>query len=158
MKTSEAGLEFISIQEGERLKVYKDSAGYPTIGVGHKLTQTENASGKITIAGQKVRWGDGLTHMQVEQLLAQDIRLAENFVSSGVKIVLNQHRFDVLVDFTFNLGGGAFLGSTLLKLLNRGLYADVPAQLRRWVYAGGRVNKGLQKRREDEIKLWNTED
>jgi len=47
------------------------------------------------------------------------------------------------------------MGSILLKVLNEGKYADVPAQLRKWNRAGGKVVQGLVNRRENEILLWN---
>jgi len=55
----------------------------------------------------------------------------------------------------FNIGGGAFQHSTLLKLLNSGNYAGVPAQMRRWIHAhDGSVLPVLVKRRETEIERW----
>ncbi len=50
----------------------------------------------------------------------------------------------------------AHLNSTLLKKLNNGQYDQVPAQLMRWDKAGGKVVPGLKKRRESEVKLWNS--
>jgi hypothetical protein len=54
-------------------------------------------------------------------------------------------------------GAAAFRNSTLLKLLNQGKYAEVPAQLRRWIYAGGKKCKGLANRREKEVEMWEGE-
>ena len=155
MQMSEHGLELIQEWEGFELKVYKDSAGLPTIGVGHLLTKSELSSGKINIKGVAVAYGDGLSNQQVMDLLAQDVKPAEDSVNKGVKVSLNQNQFDALVSFTFNVGGGAFSSSTLLKVLNQGQYAQVPDQLRRWTRSGGQVVKGLVNRRENEIKLWN---
>ena len=57
---------------------------------------------------------------------------------------------------TFNVGGGAFRDSTLLRMLNAGQRDQVPAQLRRWNKVSGTVVRGLINRREKEISLWNT--
>jgi lysozyme len=54
------------------------------------------------------------------------------------------------------VGTQAFKSSTLLKKLNQGLYDEVPAQLRRWNKAGGKVIQGLINRREKEIVLWQS--
>jgi lysozyme len=91
----------------------------------------------------------------VTDLLSQDVKPAEQSVNNGVKVSLNQNQFDALVSFTFNVGGGAFSSSTLLKVLNQGQYDQVPDQLRRWTKSGGRTVQGLVNRRENEIKLWN---
>jgi lysozyme len=150
------GRELLEEWEGVRLKAYKDSAGLLTIGVGHLLTKSELSSGKININGESVKYVNGLTAEQADELLEQDVKPAETTVNNNVKVELNQHQFDALVSFTFNVGGGAFKGSTLLKKLNNGQYDQVPAQLMRWDKAGGKVVPGLKKRRESEVKLWNS--
>ena len=157
MQMDQHGLELLEQWEGFELKIYKDSAGLPTIGVGHLLTKDELSSGKIIIGGVPVKYGDGLTQEQVTELLSQDVKPAEQAVNDNVKVALNQNQFDALVSFAFNVGNGSFKNSTLLKLLNQGKYDQVPTQLLRWVRAGGRVIQGLVNRRKNEIKLWNGE-
>jgi lysozyme len=155
MLMSQRGQAMLEQWEAFKLHVYKDSAGLPTIGVGHLLTKSELTSGKIIINGVAVRYANGLTQQQVNDLLAQDLKPAEQAVTSGVKVALNQNQFDALTSFAFNVGTGAFSGSTLLKVLNQGQYNQVPAQLMRWKHSGGQVTQGLINRREDEIKLWD---
>jgi lysozyme len=154
MKISEKGKKLLAEWEGFETRVYKDSAGLPTIGVGHLLTQDERSSGKIIINGQTVRYSNGITKQQVYDLLDQDLNRFEDVVNQRVTVPLEQSQFDALVSFSFNVGVGAFKNSTLLKRLNAGDYADVPNQLGRWVHSGGRVVQGLINRREHEIQLW----
>jgi len=52
------------------------------------------------------------------------------------------------------VGSANFRTSTLLTVVNAGQIASVPVQLRRWVYAKGKVWPGLQTRREGEIDLY----
>ena len=155
MQMSQHGLDLLTQWEGCELKVYNDAAGLPTIGVGHLLTKSELMSGKINIGGVPVKYADGITSQQAEQLLAQDLGPTEAAVNNGVKVKLSQNQFDALTSFTFNVGVSAFTNSTLLKVLNQGQYAQVPEQLMRWTRAGGRVVQGLVNRRQNEIKLWN---
>ncbi|MEI6707441.1 MAG: lysozyme [Methylococcales bacterium] len=156
MQMSINGRKLLEQWEGVRLIVYKDSANLPTIAVGHLLTSSERSSGKININGEIVEYTNGLTTEQADALLAQDLKPAETTVSNGVKVKLNQNQFDALVSFTFNVGGGAFNGSTLLKVLNQGEYDQVPSQLISCDKSAGQVVPGLQNRRNYEIKLWNT--
>ena len=156
MQESENGLELLKQWEGFKLNVYKDSAGLPTIGVGHLITKSEQSSGNIVIAGVPVAYANGLTDQEALDLLSQDVQPAEQAVNNGVKVALNQNQFDALVSFTFNVGVGAFTSSTLLKVLNDGQYDQVPTQLLRWTKAGGQVVQGLVNRRNNEINLWNT--
>jgi lysozyme len=153
-KISMTGLESILNSEGLKLKEYKDSAGYPTIGVGHLLKPRELERGIIVIDGEDVPYSDGITKEQALSLLRQDASYAVDAVNRLVTVALTQNQFDALVSFTFNIGVGAFGFSTLLKRLNTGEYSSVPFEMRRWNKTGGKVSQGLINRREDEIKLW----
>jgi lysozyme len=155
MQMSQHGLGLLQQWEGFELNVYNDSAGLPTIGVGHLLTKSELSSGKIAINGVPVRYANGITQQQALDLLQQDLAPTTQAVTNGAKVQLSQNQFDALTSFAFNVGISAFTNSTLLKLLNQGQYAQVPAQLLRWTRAGGRVVQGLVNRRQNEIKLWN---
>ena len=155
---SDLGQTMLMNLEGYREHVYKDAAGLPTIGVGHLLTKNELSSGTIRIGNEWVRYtnSQGLTREQVKALLAQDLRQTENAVLSCVTVTLTQGQFDALVSLVFNIGTGAFRQSTLLKVLNLGHVEDVPAQMRRWTRAGGKVLPGLVRRREIEINRWES--
>jgi lysozyme len=68
---------------------------------------------------------------------------------------LNQNQFDALVSFTHNIGIGAFLASTLLKLAK--VNAQDPGirnEFLRWNVAGGKILAGLQTRRSEEARLY----
>ena len=153
MKMSSGGLAVLIGLEGKRGRVYKDAVGLLTIGVGHLLTKSELTSGKIHINGIPVRWEGGITDAQITDLLIQDLKEFEQTVSIACPSI-SQSQFDALVSFSFNVGRKAFLNSTLLKVVQAGRYADVPAQFRRWVYGGGKVITGLANRRETEISMW----
>ena len=153
---SENGKKLLKEWEGCEYIVYKDVAGYLTIGVGHKLIQDELTSGKIWIGEKPIKYRNGLTEDQVMTLLSQDLERFEKVVNENIKVELNQNQFDTLVSFSFNVGVNAFKNSTLLRLLNQNLYERVPGELKRWIYSGGNRIDGLIKRREKEIILWNS--
>lgn len=140
--------------EGSRSDVYVDVAGFATTGVGHMLTKDELSSGKIVIDGEPVRYG-ALSSEQIDVLLQQDLREFEQVVDREALPIISQQQFDALVSFAFNVGTAAFGRSTLLKKVNAGEFVEVPAQFRRWIYAGGRTWDGLVARREKEIERWN---
>lgn len=156
MQVGQSGKNLFMEWEGLELNEYLDSGGLPTIGIGHLMTRSERMSGKINIKGLPVVYRNGLSVQQCWDLLDQDLDVAEATVNSLVSAPLNQNQFDALVSFVFNVGGGAFRDSTLLKLLNAGQRDQVPAQLRRWNKVSGTVVRGLTNRREKEISLWNT--
>jgi peptidoglycan L-alanyl-D-glutamate endopeptidase CwlK len=133
MKTSDAGIKFIEKNEGLRLVVYLD-AGKPCIGYGHDLLPDEV-------------YPNGITMATAQLLLDKDLGQWENAVNA-CNLPLTQSQFDVLVDFTHNLGVGA-----LHQLLSHGL-DQVPTQLERWDHVGGAENAGLLFRRKAEAAMW----
>lgn len=143
MKTHEKGLELIKSFEGCKLTSYRDQAGIWTIGYGHT---------------KGVKPNDKITQAQADAFLQEDLKEAENAVNILVKAKINPNMFDALVAFTFNVGVGAFKGSTLLRLLNEGKYTEASDQFARWnkVTVNGKkeISKGLIRRREAEQKLF----
>lgn len=154
------GAQFIGRFEGFRAEPYNDPVGFATIGYGHLLHRS-----RVTTADQ-ARWGK-LTEAKALKLLQQDAEAAAWAVHAHVKARLNQAQFDALVSFTFNLGTGAFIDSTLLKKLNQhpgtskgvtgfAAKAEVRAELMKWNKAGGRELEGLTVRRRAEADLFAT--
>ena len=109
--------------EGLRTLAYKCPGGVWTIGYGHT-------------AG--VKPGQRCTRLQAEAWLREDLAMAAREVEA-LGLDLAQGQAEALVDFVFNLGIGALEGSTLLKKIRAGAgTAEIQAEFRRWVYAGGR--------------------
>ena len=139
MKTSNKGIDLIKKYEGFRAKAYKCPAGKWTIGYGH----TKTAKKGMTI-----------TEAEAEKLLVDDLKTAENEINKH-NLPLKQHQFDSLVSFVFNVGIGAFRTSTLLKRIKIDVnHPDIPNQLNRWIYGGGKVLSGLVKRRRQEVDIY----
>jgi lysozyme len=155
MHMSAAGRTMLKELEGVRTEPYLDVASLETTGCGHLCTEEERTFGLITIGGADVPYRERpLTDAEIDQLLAQDLALAEQAITDAVTVPLTQAQFDALVSWVFNCGIGAFERSTLLTCLNSGDYAGVPAQLRRWNKAGGQTVRGLTRRRARECQCW----
>ncbi|WP_420361388.1 lysozyme [Ensifer canadensis] len=93
-----------------------------------------------------------ITEAKAEEILRADLAQFEERVARLVKVPINDNQHAVPVSFDFNTGR---LGkSTLLKKLNAGDYEAVPAELMKWVNAGGKRLKGLVNRRAAEAGLW----
>ena len=67
-----------------------------------------------------------------------------------VKVDLQQHEFDALVAWVYNLGPTNLGESTMLKVLNGGQFDRVPEEMNRWTRAGGKILEGLVRRRQAE--------
>lgn len=143
MNISQNGLELIKHFEGCELEAYKCAAGVWTIGYGHIKTAEE---------------GMVISQSYADELLEGEIVEYEDYVNTAVTAPLSQDQFDALVSWTFNLGNGNLNASTMLKVLNRGEYEEVPNQMKRWNKAGGKVLEGLIRRREAEANLFEGKD
>lgn len=131
--------------EGLYLRPYLCPAGVPTIGYG--ATFYEN--------GRRVMMTDPpITRQRAEQLLRW--HLTRRFIPTVVRLcpgARTPQQVAALTDFAFNLGEGNLKNSTLRRKVNADLWDEVPAQLMRWNKAGGRVLRGLTRRRQAEIDL-----
>lgn len=121
------------------LKAYQKQGDVPTIGFGHT---------------QGVRLGDTCVPEQADQWLADDLAPVAQRVSSYVTVPLEQHRFDALCSFAFNLGTGALHGSTLLKLVNGADFVGAALEFTKWDHSGGKEVAGLLKRRNAEAHIF----
>ena len=137
MTTTEILLQKIMEMEGCRLEAYEDAAGVPTIGYGHT---------------KGVRMGDRITQYWAKEMLREDIEEAEWQVKE-LGVAKTEGQLDALVSFAFNLGIGRLKGSTLLQLIREGgSKAQITREFKKWVFAGGKKLKGLERRREWEAK------
>lgn len=143
MKISKEGIALIKKFEGCKLESYLCAANVPTIGYG---------------STKDVKMGMTISQEQAEELLLEDLEVYEDAVIKAVEVPLHQHQFDALVSWTFNLGGANLNASTMLKVLNKGAYEDVPYQMKRWNKAGGQVLEGLTRRRLAESLLFEGND
>lgn len=140
MQTSQRGRDAIAKREGVRLNAYRDSVGIWTIGVGH----TAAAGHPAPVRGMKI------SKAECDEILSRDLAKFEAAVDRAVTVSMAQHEFDALVSLAFNIGGGAFAKSSVVRRLNAGNRRGAADAFRLWNKAGGKVLQGLVNRRESE--------
>src|ERR1035437_3832827 len=106
-KIEQSTEDFLRAVERVKYNMYHDSAGRPSIGVGHLILPNEDYLLTATLNDE-----------QVNDLLFKDLATASACVNGVVKAEINQNQFDSLVSFTFNEGAHAFATSTLLRSIN----------------------------------------
>ena len=139
MKTSTEGVNQIKLFEGFRALPYKDSGGKLTVGYGH-----------LIVPGDGCVAGSPIAASQATGLLVNDLAEAELIVNKFVTVPLEQHQFDALVSFVYNLGGTNFAHSTLLVKLNKGDFVGAAAEFPKWDHVNGVPNQGILNRRNRE--------
>lgn len=125
--------------EGCRLMPYICPAGVWTCGWGS--------------TGPDVYPGKAWTQEYADRRMEQD---ALKFAKGTIVLCprLRGNELNAIADFAYNLGLGNLRASTLRKRILSGDYGDVPNQLKRWVYGGGRKLPGLVLRRAAEALLF----
>jgi len=128
--------------EGLRLTAYQDTGGVWTCGYGQ--------------TGPDITESTVWTAAQAWARLWASVQEVASQVAALVTVPLTDHQAAALISFTYNVGRGAFAGSTLLRELNAGNYADVPHQMTRWNQDDGKVLQDLVDRRNLEGRVWST--
>ncbi len=120
MELSPQGDALLGQREGQRNEVYLDTRGIPTVGRGH--------------TGSDVIEGAIWTNEQIADAFAKDAAWVNACLALVTK-PLEQNQFDALFSFIFNIGGGQWGSSTMLRMLNedpRPSDAQIAAQFDRW--------------------------
>ena len=141
MRISEKGIDFIKQKEGCSLKAYLDIGGKLTIGVGHLIVKGENIPNEVTSE-------------QADDLLKKDLKIVEDAINKYVKVKIDQEQFDALCSLIFNIGITAFIGSTLLKELNKDNILKAASEFMKWIYVNKKISPGLLARRKDEVAMF----
>ncbi|MFV8981166.1 lysozyme [Serratia fonticola] len=139
VRTSQKGLEIIGNAEACRLEPYLCPANVWTDGIGN--THGVNPGVRKTVDQVAADWERNI--LDAEKCV---IRYA-----NGDKLPIGA--FDAAVSITFNAGCPAMQKSTMFMRFREGRITDACNQFPRWVYANGKILRGLEIRREKEREL-----
>lgn len=161
---SPAGIDFLKKEEGVRHQVYDDKtgkpvrsfsevSGYPTIGIGHLIADSERSYfSKYLVGNQEMPMSEVLAIFQRD--------VAEKFervLNARVKGRINQLMWDALVIQAYNTGPNTNALKTTIEHINAGNYdQSVLSFATRPVTSKGVVVQGLINRREKELKMFGT--
>ena len=147
MKISKEGLELIKGFEKFISEPYIDAVGVPTIGYGN----TYYPDGK-EVTMQDAPITEAQASILLETIFEKDFA---KFIPQNV----NQNQFDAMSSLIYNIGAGAFNGSTLRKKVTANPN-DASIEQEFWKWNKGRKNgqlvelRGLTIRRKKEAELY----
>jgi lysozyme len=146
LRTSDELKEALVQEEGVREVVYRDVAGYPTVGIGHLVRPAD-----------ELKVGDRVGYDRIIEFFESDLREAELAVARIVgDLPLFQHEFDALVDLVFNVGEGGVSPAKSPRLTAAILaadYAGIASELE-YHYAAGKLARGLVHRSERRQRMF----
>ena len=129
----------IAVHEGYVPGVYVDPVGVLTACFGH--------------TSQRLTLGMEMSEHDCLLLLADDLTRHNEQLLQAVQVPLSEQEHAAYLSFHYNVGGGNFRRSTLLRHLNAGLRVEACNELPRWVYAKDIKLPGLVTRRAAERDL-----
>ena len=145
MRINQATVDLVKEFEGLELRAYRDPVGIVTIGYGYT-----NRAG----FGPGVKMGDVWTEEQAEDMLWQGLEVFANQIRPMFKREATPNQFGAMLSLAYNIGTGAFGKSTCLKRFNAGDIEGAAEALTWFNKAGGKVLRGLVRRREAERALF----
>jgi lysozyme len=141
LHTSHDGIALITEFEGFVGHPYRDAVGVWTIGYGHTESVGPHSA--------------SITQAQARELLAQDLRHKYEPYVNALKLPLNQHQFDALVSFVYNLGSGYLQpGHSMGDALRAHKWHAAANAFLLYDKAGGHALPGLTRRRQAERALF----
>ena len=127
---------FVQPWEGRKYTPYRDIVGVLTVCDGHTGPDIEQRK---------------YTDAECDAFLKKDLEIAHKAIERCITAPLKQHEEAALTSAVFNIGPRVVCGSTLQRKANGG--QPFCAELKKWVYAGGEVIRGLVRRREAEYQM-----
>lgn len=125
--------------EGTRFIPYEDIVGVLTVCRGH--------------TGKDIKLHHVYTPQECDALEKGDVGKTMRAVDKGIKVKLGLFTYVAIIDFAYNVGPQAFMGSTLRKRINAGEGAPACDEFMQWLRAGLLHPPGLRDRREFEREL-----
>ena len=147
MRVSVKAINLIKKFEGFSPVPYICPAGKNTIGYGHVI--------------EKKPFLTHITEADADLILRKELQRIEVYLNSVIKpdVKVTQGMFDALCSLVFNWGCGNFGQSQGLKKLNNRRYTFAAQEFfsksKGVVNIAGKFSKGLYRRRQAELELWN---
>lgn len=136
-----AGIRLVKDFEGCLTEARQDIVGVWTIGYGH----TEG-----------VKEGDTITPNKAHSLLVDELESFAEDVLFSCTSKPNDNELAAMTSLAYNVGINGFRKSTVLKCHNKGDKDAAARAFAMWNKAGGKVVKGLSRRRAAEAALYLT--
>lgn len=156
MTFSDQGIDMLKRVETLRLMPYDDQTSQD---VNHYVPGATIGYGHLIQASEWTTYANGITESQADALFNSELQPFVSTVNRGLNVGVTQNEFDALVALCFNMGQGAFLSSSALRLINDPQattnYGSVDEAWRAFNRSQGRENRSLNNRRNAELDIYH---
>ena len=146
MRVNAETLALVKEFEGFKAKAYICPAGVLTVGYG-----TTNRAG---LPGVNITRDTVVTEAKAEAWLLAGLDKFGASIRPMIKAPINENQYGAFLSLAYNIGPGAFAKSSALRKFNAGDIAGAADAILLWNKAGGKVMRGLQRRRSAERALF----
>lgn len=130
----------ITTFEGQKNRAYRDVIGVLTVCAGH--------------TGPDIVVNKVYSDEECKKLTLQDgQKAAEGVLKVSPHLIWHPMQLAAAISFAYNVGTGTYAKSTVAKLFNQGKFVEACNFLPKYIYAGGKVFRGLVNRRAREQEL-----
>lgn len=135
-----AAVALVGAWEGVRTVAYRDIVGIPTVCFGET---------------RGVKMGDRYTMDECRAMLGDALVEFETGMRACLKApdAIPEKPYVAFLSLSYNIGTGAFCGSTVARRANEGDIKGACNAIPAWNRAGGKVVKGLVNRRAEEQRI-----
>lgn len=147
MSIPRQAVEIVKKWEGFRAETYMDAVGVPTIGYG---TTAAAGVGIVPVPGMTI------SESLAEKYLVMALEKFAKKISRAIIADMNENEWSAMLSLAYNIGTSAFLRSTVLREFNLGNRMAAADAFLMWNKAGGKVLRGLERRRQEERDLFLT--
>ena len=149
MNLTKEAIDLIIQHEGLRLEAYQDPVGVWTIGYG---TTTAAGIGVIVTPGMRI------SEPEARAMLHDALNKFAEKIIPHLARQPTDNQYGAMLSLAYNIGPGAFINSTALRRFNAGDFEGAAEAMTWFNKAGGKVLRGLVRRREAEAKLFLSDD
>lgn len=151
-KAIAAGVAGVIAAAGLAVGTIAEFEGYVPIGYPDPAHGAELPTGCFG-ATKGIVLGKRYTDQECAAMLAEDVVKHGIDIAPCLPAELPLETRAAFTSFAFNVGAAKFCASTLSRKARAGDLRGACAELSKWVYAGGRKMRGLERRRKAEREL-----
>ena len=156
-KLSKEAVALLKEIEVLSLQPYDDSKGIKSAPTKSWSPESTIGYGHLILQNEWNQYKNGITKEQAETLFLKDSEPMVTAINKLLKVPVTQQEFDALVILAFNIGLGAFIKSSVLKMVNKVGGSNYPTLEEAWLAFNkdqGKVSKGLVNRRKAEYNIY----
>lgn len=133
-------------------KLYNQTHGSEVIKLSKPVPEIHQI--KKRNAELKNQWGDLITKTQAVEFIKNHLKNDWIKIKNHLPPNLTHNQKIAILSFVYNVGVGAFMDSTMYRLLKKSYIDRAGLEFDRWIFVDGKKSQGLINRRQHEKNIF----